>query len=96
MVLSRAAFLVDDLATDWRHAAACARHSHRVNFFPERGESAVEAKAICAACPVRQPCLEFALGINVSCGVWGGLSGRERRQLLRQRRRHSQDSQRRG
>jgi WhiB family redox-sensing transcriptional regulator len=84
---SRGGFLDDDLATDWREAAACARLARGVNFFPERGESAVAAKAVCATCRVRQPCLEFALEINVSCGVWGGLSGRERRQLVRLRRR---------
>src|SRR5262249_32484761 len=75
-----------DVATDWRHVAECVRRVHTANFFPERGESAAEAKAICCECPARQPCLEFALRTNVSCGIWGGLSGRERRALLRQRR----------
>jgi WhiB family redox-sensing transcriptional regulator len=78
-----------DVAPDWRRDAACAG-IRAINFFPERGESAAGAKAICAMCPVRPPCLEFALRINVSAGIWGGLSGRERRQLARARRLHSQ------
>jgi WhiB family redox-sensing transcriptional regulator len=90
MMRSTGSFLDDDLATNWRDGAECARLALGVNFFPERGESAAKAKAICAACAVRQPCLEFALRTNVSCGVWGGLSGRERRQLLRQRRNRSE------
>jgi hypothetical protein len=52
-----------------------------VNFFPGRGESAAPAKAVCRRCPVRSPCLEFALEHDVS-GVWGGTSERQRRQLL--------------
>jgi WhiB family redox-sensing transcriptional regulator len=87
MIHGRDAFVDDD--ADWRDAAACARLATGTNFFPERGESAAAAKAVCATCAVRHQCLEFALRINESCGVWGGLSGLERRQLLRQRRRDS-------
>jgi WhiB family transcriptional regulator, redox-sensing transcriptional regulator len=94
MVIRREPGFVDhDVATDWRHAAECVRHAHEVNFFPERGESALKAKTICAACPVRQPCLEFALRTNVSSGVWGGLTGRQRRQLRRQRETQSRRTQ---
>jgi WhiB family redox-sensing transcriptional regulator len=89
-MLGRDPLVNDDLATDWRHAAECVRRADGANFFPERGESAVGAKAICSECPVRQPCLEFALRTNISCGIWGGLSGRERRAVLRQRRLDSQ------
>jgi WhiB family redox-sensing transcriptional regulator len=56
-------------------------------FFPERGQSCTEAKAICAGCPVRTECLDFAI---VSCeqfGIWGGTSERERRRIRRQRNR---------
>jgi WhiB family redox-sensing transcriptional regulator len=86
VIHGRNAFVESDAAMDWRDDAACVRLATAINFFPERGESAAQAKAICAMCSVRQPCLEFALQHNVSCGVWGGLSGRERRQVLRQRR----------
>jgi WhiB family redox-sensing transcriptional regulator len=46
-----------------------------------------EAKAVCDACPVHQSCLEHALTVREREGVWGGLTERERRRVLRQRRR---------
>jgi len=45
-----------------------------------------EAKAICSSCAVRQPCLEYSLAAREREGVWGGLSERERRRIVRQRR----------
>ena len=55
-------------------------------FFPERGESVAEAKAVCATCAVRAECLSFALEHNERFGIWGGLSARERRTIRRARR----------
>lgn len=43
------------------------------------------ARAVCASCPVRAECLAEALNHRIEWGVWGGLTERERRQLLRQR-----------
>ncbi|MGH9224344.1 MAG: WhiB family transcriptional regulator [Acidimicrobiales bacterium] len=54
-------------------------------FFPERGASTREAKAVCRACVVRMDCLEYALVNGEKFGIWGGLSERERRRLRRQR-----------
>ena len=50
-------------------------------FFPERGESAEPARQVCAACPVRQPCLDYAISNRITHGIWGGLTERERRAL---------------
>jgi hypothetical protein len=50
-------------------------------FFPGRGESAGPARQVCAACPVRQPCLDYAITNCIAYGVWGGLTERERRAL---------------
>jgi hypothetical protein len=50
-------------------------------FFPGRGESAEPARQICAGCPVRQPCLDYALSHGISHGIWGGLTERDRRAL---------------
>jgi WhiB family redox-sensing transcriptional regulator len=54
-------------------------------FFPERGASTKEAKAVCRACVVREDCLEYALDNSEKFGIWGGLSERERRRLRRAR-----------
>lgn len=54
-------------------------------FFPERGASTREAKAVCTGCEVRMDCLEYALDHAEKFGIWGGLSERERRRLRRQR-----------
>lgn len=50
-------------------------------FFPINGVNATEPKAVCARCPVRSDCLEYALENDERFGVWGGLSERERRDL---------------
>lgn len=54
-------------------------------FFPERGASTREAKAVCGSCEVRADCLEYALDHAEKFGIWGGLSERERRRLRRER-----------
>lgn len=56
-------------------------------FFPERGESTRDAKAVCADCPVKAECLEYALANSEKFGIWGGTSERERRRLRNDRRR---------
>ena len=50
-------------------------------FFPSRGEPAGPARQVCAACPVRQQCLDYAITNRIVHGIWGGLSERERRAL---------------
>ena len=73
----------------WQAKAAC-RGPQTSMFFPpshferkddkEMRES--RAKAICASCPVRRSCLEYALRIREPHGIWGGLNEAERRELL--------------
>ena len=46
-----------------------------------------KAKAVCAGCPVRKDCLEFALDTSQEYGIWGGYDEDERRPLRRQWRR---------
>jgi WhiB family redox-sensing transcriptional regulator len=55
-------------------------------FFPARNEpdSGILAKKICAGCPVRKSCLQWALYYNEREGVWGGESARTRRLLRRE------------
>jgi WhiB family redox-sensing transcriptional regulator len=40
-----------------------------------------QAKAICARCPVRQECLQFAVATHQVHGVWGSTTEEERQQL---------------
>lgn len=53
-------------------------------FFPARGAPTAPAKAVCASCPVREPCLDWGLR-HEHHGIWGGLAERERRRLRRER-----------
>ena len=70
----------------WRESAAC-RHADPELFFPI-GPVAVteirEAKAVCAGCRVRQPCLAYSLIAGQRFGIWGGCDEDERRALHRQ------------
>ena len=70
----------------WRQQAACRGVEAEV-FYPASEEEADVAKAICSVCSVRQACLEYALAKREREGVWGGATERERRRLIRQRRR---------
>jgi WhiB family redox-sensing transcriptional regulator len=73
----------------WQRQAAC-RGPEATLFYPpavpeprpEREARERRAKAICARCPVRAPCLEFALEIREPHGIWGGLNESERRALV--------------
>jgi WhiB family transcriptional regulator, redox-sensing transcriptional regulator len=72
--------------TSWREFARCRGVDPEI-FYPvsDEEEAADEAKAICALCPVREPCLEFALETNQKYGIWGGLTDKERASLKRRR-----------
>ncbi len=76
---------VVSLNLSWRQRAGCRGVDPDV-FYPSTDEEADAAKAICAQCPVLQPCLEWALANRERDGVWGGATEKERRRILRQRR----------
>jgi len=76
----------------WQLKAAC-RGPQATVFFPpshferkdEKEQRETRAKAICATCSVRKPCLEYALRIREPHGIWGGLNEVERKALLARR-----------
>lgn len=68
----------------WREEAACLNLPVDP-FFPEQGQSAAPAKKICATCPVRNECLDYAMTTGQEYGVWGGLTEDERHELRRGR-----------
>jgi len=70
---------------EWAGEALCAQIGGDL-WFGGKGESYEPAKRICAACPVRPECLEYALAAGEwRHGVWGGMSPRERRAEARRR-----------
>ena len=66
---------------DWALRAAC-RDEQPDQLFV-RGAEQNKAKQMCAGCPVRTECLAEALDNQIEWGVWGGMTERERRALLR-------------
>jgi WhiB family redox-sensing transcriptional regulator len=74
-----------DTETDWMAYGNCA-HRPPSLFFPSDGVGVEVARRICADCPVKEPCLEYALLHRIDHGVWGGCSERERRRILKRRR----------
>jgi WhiB family redox-sensing transcriptional regulator len=84
--------MMDPVSGSWWADAACRGQDASVFFAPAYFEKRAEklareavAKAICARCPVRVPCLEYALRSRDPHGVWGGLNEMERRAVLRRR-----------
>ena len=71
--------------TSWIAEGKCREQSPEM-FFPSDGVGVEIAKRVCAVCPVREPCLEYALLHNIEHGVWGGASERARGRMVRQRR----------
>jgi WhiB family redox-sensing transcriptional regulator len=50
-------------------------------FHPDLGRNGGDARAVCAACPLREACLAYALEHDERYGVWGGTSPQERRAM---------------
>ncbi len=76
----------------WHVKASCRGPQAEVFFPPthverreERHDREAAAKAICQTCPVRRPCLDYAIAIREPHGIWGGLNELERKQLLDRR-----------
>ena len=69
----------------WMIDAQC-RGAAPTEFFPSDGLGVEAAQRVCANCPVKPECLEYALEHRIEHGVWGGASERERRRILRRRR----------
>jgi WhiB family redox-sensing transcriptional regulator len=69
--------------SDWITQAAC-RDDDPDSLFVQ-GAAQNRAKSVCGGCPVRVECLADALDNRIEFGVWGGMTERERRALLRRR-----------
>lgn len=78
--VGRSAHVLDQ---DWTAAARCGHEQPDALFVS--GAAQRQARILCADCPVRAECLVDALDHRVPFGVWGGMTERERRALLRAR-----------
>jgi WhiB family transcriptional regulator, redox-sensing transcriptional regulator len=76
-------FITED--ESWQDLALCSQADPEA-FFPEKGGSTREAKAVCRRCEVQAECLAYALEHDERFGIWGGTSETERRALRRHRR----------
>ncbi len=65
----------------WEHQAVC--RSVGIDTMFEPGKAQRTNKKVCAQCPVRAECLTEALEGEHEYGIWGGLTERERRKLIR-------------
>jgi len=74
---------VDLWVDEWAREANCAGQDPEALFV--RGKAQHDAKAVCKTCPVLAQCLAEALDNRTEFGVWGGMTERERRALLRKR-----------
>lgn len=88
--------LSGDLSTAWQQHGLCRVMDADVFFppphfehKPEREAREARAKAVCARCPVRVECLDWALRTREPHGVWGGRSESERRRMLSEERQAS-------
>jgi hypothetical protein len=70
-------------SSSWIDEAAC-RYGNVSSLFHDATWDARyvdAAKAVCAGCPARVECLDYALRVHEPLGIWGGLDPVERRQL---------------
>ncbi|MYV65409.1 WhiB family transcriptional regulator [Streptomyces sp. SID2131] len=67
----------------WRESAVCRQGDAEQLFGATAHQN--QAKVLCTGCPARIPCLAEALDERIEFGVWGGMTERERRALLRRR-----------
>jgi WhiB family redox-sensing transcriptional regulator len=93
---------------DWTLDAECTRPgTDPALFYPSKGGSQIDRKAlsICAACPVREECLEDAIAYESgkvgaeeirpeAYGVRGGMVAKDRRRLIQQRNVAEQEAKR--
>jgi len=71
---------------DWFEQALCKQYDR--DLFFSKGADTIKALSICARCPVREECLDWALSIemklpDIQRDVWGVYGGKTRKARLR-------------
>jgi WhiB family transcriptional regulator, redox-sensing transcriptional regulator len=68
--------------SDWLRHAVCARRDPDIWFPDSPGRDGGQAaRRICATCPVRPQCLQYALAINPTHGIWAGYNADQLRAM---------------
>ena len=73
------------MSDGWQRGAACLGTDTDLFFPPSSEEVPPEVCAICRRCPVREPCLEYALANPDLHGIWAGTSRKQRQRVRRER-----------
>jgi WhiB family redox-sensing transcriptional regulator len=68
-----------DFPGTWSERAIC-RGENPNTFFPAHGDPGTRARRLCANCPVRIDCRQYATAADEP-GIWGGLDQEQRRAL---------------
>ena len=68
----------------WTARAACIGTDTEI-FYPVTPDEEAEALSICATCPVRAQCLDYAVRNREPYGIWGGTTPDQRRRIRRAR-----------
>ena len=78
---------------DWsKYGQAVCREVDPDLFFPAKWEDVwqtKQAKAICKNCPIKIPCLTYALERSDILGIWGGTTYLERARMRTERRKNA-------
>ncbi|MFI1036026.1 WhiB family transcriptional regulator, partial [Streptomyces sp. NPDC020951] len=69
------------IISDWSGKGLCGPGEAEILF--AEGATQQEAKNVCNGCPIQAECLAYALDQRIEFGVWGGMTERERRLLLK-------------
>ena len=77
---------INPVEDKWWDLGACKGLDSSI-FYPDDEPEAQAAKTVCEECVVKTACLDHALSFREKSGVWGGATERDRRRILRQRRR---------
>jgi hypothetical protein len=76
---------IDKSGTEWQERAACNEWTADL-FYPRSATDSnvyIEARKVCALCPVQVECLSHALSHDEQHGMWGGRTPNERQQILK-------------
>jgi WhiB family transcriptional regulator, redox-sensing transcriptional regulator len=68
---------------DWAQQGVCRAVEPDALFV--RGKAQQVAKMVCMGCPVIAECLAYSLDNHTEFGIWGGMTERQRRALLKRR-----------